>query len=100
MKTVPLTAALLMALAPGAQAGTIDSACLKSDRSGGNAALCACIQQVADLMLNRSDQRQAAKFFADPHKAQEARQAAGADNAAFWQRYTEFGTQAEKLCAN
>jgi len=49
-------------------------------------------------MLSGADQRRAARFFADPHRAQEVRQSSRADDAAFWLRYIAFGEQAEALC--
>lgn len=78
-----------------ARAGQIEAACLGSDRARGDRALCGCIQAVADGTLNRRDQRQAAKFFADPHLAQEARTGGAGD---FWDRYKVFGTLAEERC--
>lgn len=79
-----------------ARAGQIEAACLGSDRSAGNRALCGCIQSVADGTLSGRDQRQAAKFFSDPHLAQEARTGG---SAGFWDRYKVFGTLAEERCA-
>ena len=70
------TAASLAVLSGAAMAGPIERACMASDR-GGNRALCGCIQQVADMVLSKSDQRRAAGFFADPDKAQQVRRASG-----------------------
>lgn len=80
-------------------AGMIESACLKSSRKGVSRQLCGCIQQAADLTLDRSDQRMAAKFFRDPHQAQEVRQSSSRSHEAFWQRYKEFGSTAEAFCS-
>ncbi|WP_415182096.1 hypothetical protein [Phaeovulum sp.] len=99
MKTTLLAAAFLMAAAPMAFAGPIDSACLSGGRSQANRALCGCIQQVADQTLSQSDQRRAAKFFKNPHQAQEVRQSGRASDEAFWQRYKNFGVTAEAYCA-
>lgn len=99
MKTSVLAIALMVWAAPMAFAGPIDSACLKSGRNA-NRALCGCIQQVADQTLSRTDQRKAAKFFKDPHKAQEVRQSDRASDEAFWRRYKNFGATAEAYCAN
>lgn len=96
-KSILLTVAL-MSGATGAFAGPIDSACLKGGRSQANRALCGCIQQVADMTLSRSDQRRAAKFFQDPHRAQEVRQSDRASDEAFWLRYKNFGATAEAYC--
>lgn len=91
--------AALILTAPLASAGPIDSACLRSDRGARNAPLCGCIQQVANMTLSNADQRRAAGFFRDPHKAQEVRMSkSGADNA-FWTRYKRFASTAEGYCA-
>ncbi|MDY6860576.1 MAG: hypothetical protein SWN98_14685 [Pseudomonadota bacterium] len=92
-------AALIAAFtAPLAQAGAIESACLSSGRKGVSRAMCGCIQDAADLTLNRGDQRLAATFFRDPHKAQEIRQSDNRGHEAFWLRYKAFGTAAETFC--
>lgn len=81
-----------------AEAGMIDRACLTSGRKAANRALCKCIQFVADQSLTRSDQRLAATFFRDPHKAQEIRQSDQGSHEEFWQRYKSFGAKAEAFC--
>ncbi|MFD1883774.1 hypothetical protein [Paracoccus pacificus] len=94
-----LAGAVLALTTPFAVAGPIDSACLRSNRTQANAPLCGCIQQVADMTLSRSDQRRAAGFFKEPHKAQEVRMSkSNADNA-FWARYKNFANTAEAYCA-
>ena len=103
MKTPILVATLVMLTAPflatTASAGTIERACLSSDRRGADRAVCGCIQQVADMTLRDGDQRRAAKFFTDPDRAQEVRASdRDADNA-FWDRYKNFGATAEVYCA-
>lgn len=90
--TAPLVAPI------AASANVIERACLKSDRKASSRALCGCIQQAADLTLKNVDQRKAAKFFKDPHKAQELRQADGRANETFWLRYKNFGTTAAQYC--
>lgn len=80
-------------------AGPISSACMKSDRRAANAALCGCIQQVADATLRNADQRQVAKFFRDPDKAQAVFMSKNRDDDAFWVRYKAFGAQAEQSCS-
>ncbi|MFN6977767.1 MAG: hypothetical protein ACK4OP_06570 [Gemmobacter sp.] len=88
------------ALAPGlVAAGPIGNACMASDRSRGDAALCRCIQAAADATLNRGEQRRAARFFRDPHQAQTVRASTSAADNAFWQRYVTFGQLAEARCA-
>lgn len=98
MKTFALAAALAVAVTP-ALAGPIEKACLGSDRPGVSRGLCGCIQQAADLTLTPGDQRQAARFFRDPHQAQEVRQSDRRSDAAFWQRYKRFGETAAAFCS-
>lgn len=88
-----------LVLAPAAWAGPIEQACNRSDRGAASPQLCACIQQAADLTLGRGDQRRAAKFFRDPHAAQEVRQSSRRADADFWQRYRSFGDTAEAFCS-
>ncbi len=76
----------------------IERACLNSERSAGNRALCGCIQDAANLTLTSRDQRMAAEFFDDPHRAQEIRQSDRRSHEAFWQRYKNFGQTAEIFC--
>lgn len=91
-------AAAVMLLAPTlASAGPIERACM--DGTNGTRSVCACIQQVADMTLRGGDQRRAAKFFADPDAAQEMRISKSDSDAAFWQRYRNFGNTAEAYCA-
>lgn len=102
MKHVPLAAFAALALplfATSAAAGPIQTACMRSDRDAANRSLCACIQQVADMTLAGSDQRRAAKFFADPDKANDTWLSQRASDDAFWERYKNFGTTAEAYCA-
>lgn len=80
-------------------AGPIERACLRSDRDAANRAVCSCIQQVADMTLTGGDQRQAAKFFADPERAQSVFLSKRASDDAFWDRYKNFGATAEAYCA-
>ena len=93
-------ALLLCLLFPSvAVAGPIERACLKADRPAATRALCSCIQSVAGAMLSRSEQRQAASFFKDPHKAQEIRQSDRRSHEKFWLRYKEYGQTAAALCS-
>lgn len=98
MKNV-LTAAAFTLAATAAHAGPIQNACLSSDRAGANRALCSCIQSAADRTLTRRDQRLAASFFEDPHRAQEIRQSDRRSHETFWQRYRAFGETAEAFCS-
>ena len=81
-----------------ASAAAIERACLKSERGAGQRGLCGCIQDAANLTLTQSDQRLAATFFADPHRAQEVRQSSRRHHEAFWERYKNFGAAAESFC--
>ena len=98
MTRLGIAVALVMLAGGAATAGTIERACLKSDRKAASRALCGCIQTVADKTLTRSDQRRAAKFFGDPHMAQEVRQSDRASDEAFWQKYKNFGATAQAFC--
>lgn len=82
-----------------AEANIIKRACMKSDRQYANPSLCGCIQLVADITLSRRDQKTAAKFFRDPHRAQEVRQSGRANDAQFWTKYRAFGQSAESYCS-
>ncbi|MDO5528368.1 MAG: hypothetical protein Q4F71_03100 [Paracoccus sp. (in: a-proteobacteria)] len=98
MKRLMIAAAAVVMTAPWAVAGPIDTACARSDRGARNIPLCGCIQQVADMTLSRADQRRAATFFRDPHRAQEVRTSRRADDSAFWARYRNFTNSAEAYC--
>jgi hypothetical protein len=98
MKSTMFAVLLTAGFAGSADAGSIQRACLQSDRARGNQALCGCIQQAADLTLSNRDQSRAAKFFSDPHEAQEVRQSDRSDDAEFWLRYKSFGETAEAFC--
>lgn len=79
--------------------GVIDRACRKSDREAATPALCSCIQKVANRELSRSDRRRVAKFFDDPHLAQEMRQSDNRSDEKLWLRYKEFGETARAACS-
>lgn len=95
---IAMSIVLLAAATGPALAGPIETACLRSERSGGNRAICGCIQQVADMTLTGSDQRLAARFFSDPDRAQEIRQSDRRSHEAFWERYRNFGETSEVYC--
>ncbi|WP_375263848.1 hypothetical protein [Palleronia sp.] len=82
-----------------AGAGAIETACNTSDRGANKRQLCSCIQQVADFTLDNRDQRLAAKFFKQPHLAQEIRQSDNQGHEVFWKRYNKFGDAAESYCS-
>lgn len=82
----------------GQAAGTIERACLASDRPASGRALCACLQIVADAVLSSSEQRRGAAFFADPHKSQEAKASDRPSDEAFWMKWELFADTAVKHC--
>ncbi len=97
-----LLAGVLMAVtAPlSASAGTVENACMRSDRPGANRTLCNCIQQVADMTLGGGDQQRAASLFQNPDAAQKVRVSKRDADNAFWARYKNFGDMAGVYCAN
>jgi hypothetical protein len=96
--TLALALALCAAAPLPAAAGQIASACSASARASSDARLCGCIQAVADRTLTQGDQRLAASFFKDPHRAQEVRMSDSANDESFWSRYVQFGQAAEQSC--
>lgn len=94
-------ASLLVSAVPApAGAGTISNACMKSDRKAKSRKMCRCMQSVADQKLSRNDQKLAASFFKDPHKAQEIRQSDRRSDEKFWKRYKEFGATFAASCGH
>ncbi|WP_341776765.1 hypothetical protein [Meridianimarinicoccus aquatilis] len=89
---------IMAALPLPAAAGQIEQACATSDRGGKNTRVCTCIQRIADQLLTAKDQRLAASFFKDPHKAQEVRQSDRSNDERFWVVYKQFGALAEQSC--
>lgn len=99
MRKVVVTAALAAICSGTAYAGSIERACLQSNRPGVSVSLCGCIQAVANRTLTNRDQRLAATFFSDPHKAQVIRQSDNAAHEVFWRKYKTFGATAESYCS-
>ncbi|WP_270727088.1 hypothetical protein [Shimia sp. Alg240-R146] len=93
-------AVLFLTIPSASDAGTVSRACLKSDRGGATRSVCRCIQQVANQSLSRSDQKLAASFFSDPHKAQEIRQSSNGSHEKFWLRYKDFGSVVSASCGH
>lgn len=79
--------------------GPVATACRTSGRKAANSSLCGCIQAAADRSLTGSDQRLAAKFFRDPHHAQEIKMSKSSRDDAFWDRYKVFVARAEQSCS-
>ncbi len=92
-------AGVFVLVAGAAQAGPIQKACLKSDRSGVSREMCGCIQGVADATLSGADQKRVARFFNDPEEAHRIKLSDTRSNEAFWSRYMAFGAAAEESCA-
>jgi hypothetical protein len=98
MATRVFWAAVACVIAFSVFAGQIEQACLQSDRGYEQRALCACIQDAANMTLTPRDQRLAATFFSNPNRAQEVRQSRRRQHEAFWERYESFGVAAETFC--
>lgn len=99
MKTPTLCAALIAVVLPTlAMAGPVERACMRSDRASANSQVCSCIQRAADATLSGSEQRRAARFFADPDQAQTTRVSRSNSDNAFWTRYRAFGQAAQAYC--
>jgi hypothetical protein len=99
LRKLAITVLFSTLIAAPAGAEVIERACLSSDRPAAGRALCGCIQDVADLTLTRSEQHKAAKFFDDPHRAQEVRQSISRSDQKFWERYKLFGKSAKTYCS-
>ena len=97
LSAVTLSLALLAPAA--ALAGPIETACNRSDRAASSRALCRCIDDVANRMLTRSEQRRAARFFRDPDEAQRVRMSRDQDDRDFWARYRAWGETAQAMCS-
>lgn len=99
--TGAVCAALMGLTAPAqgfAATGVINDACRQSGRSEATPQRCSCIQQAANKSLTRSDRRKVAKWFKDPHQAQEVRMSDKSSDEALWKRYKAFGELAQAIC--
>jgi len=67
-------------------------------RKAANAALCSCIQNVANQSLSGSDERKVVAFFEEPDQAQAVKASQSNANDAFWDRYRVFTRAAERNC--
>lgn len=83
----------------GRVSGDVGKACMAADRKAASTTLCSCVQQAANRTLQGSDQKRAAAFFEDPHKAQETRQSNNRSDEAFWLRYKQFSSTATQMCS-
>ncbi|RZW09449.1 MAG: hypothetical protein EX266_04635 [Rhodobacteraceae bacterium] len=98
MRRVLAVLTTMIVMTGASEASQIERACLKSERAYGKRQLCRCIQSAADLTLTAKDQKLAASFFSDPHRAQEIRQSNSRRHERFWDRYESFGRTAETFC--
>lgn len=98
MKTIGIAATLICVSFGAANAGSVERACLNSDRGAGNRALCSCIQDAANVTLTAREQQRAAKFFRDPQLAQDAKMSDRRSDEVFWERYKRFGQTASAFC--
>jgi len=97
---IAFCAASLTAVVPqSVEAAQIKRACLASDRQAATRARCSCIQRVANDALSRSDRKTVAKWFTDPHQAQELKMSQTARDDALWDRYLAFGQLAKAVCS-
>lgn len=92
------TLVLLAACGGNRVSGDVSKACMASDRRAASPRLCSCVQQAANSTLSGAEQRRAAKFFDDPHDAQETRQSDNASDERFWLRYKRFAATASQMC--
>jgi hypothetical protein len=92
------TTLLLMTSVP-AQANVVERACNGSNRQAATRSLCSCVGSVASASLSRSEQRDAARFFGDPQRAQVMRTSNRSRDEQFWQRYVAFGAAVEASCS-
>jgi len=99
MKTLIFAGTLASIFATTAAAKVIETACNRSDRQDSNRAVCGCIQDAANLTLDKSDQKLAATFFRNPERAQVIRQSETSRNERFWERYEQFGVTAQEFCS-
>lgn len=100
--TIAVCAASLAAAMPvsvEAAPGVISRACKASDRPAANARLCGCVQRVANQTLTKTERRTVAKWFSDPHRAQEIRMSDRGSDERLWQRYKNFGETAKAVCS-
>lgn len=100
MKRAVLAASLTAAMlaGPSAYGGTIERACLKTDRPNATRRLCSCIQDVANATLSGGERSKVVKFFKNPHKSQSTRQSDRRSDEKFWLKYKQFGKIVARQC--
>ncbi len=98
MKHLMILAVVMTVIPYPASANQIERACNQSPRSDATRSLCACIGNVADMTLSRSQMREGARFFSDPQRAQDVRMSDRRSDEQMWQAWRNFGETAEQLC--
>ncbi|WP_121067871.1 hypothetical protein [Chachezhania antarctica] len=93
-----LSLGLCLAGACANAGGVVERACRESERTAASDRLCSCIQNVAQKTLSFSERRKVAKWFRDPHRAQETRQSDRARDEVLWKNYKKFGDTARRTC--
>lgn len=97
--TLALMGALLTpVVASMAEAGPLQRACMSSDRKAKSRGMCRCLDKVAKGRLSSGEQRLAATFFKDPHKAQEIRQSDNRMHEKFWKKYKVYSGAVSRRC--
>ena len=94
--TVP--AQLELATAARFAQGPVGKACLTYNRQSADTNRCGCIQAAADLTLSQSEQKRAARFFADPELLQKMKLSDTPRDERFWDTWANFADTAELLC--
>jgi hypothetical protein len=97
MRFLVISGVLACVSFPAFSAGITEAACLRSERSPGRE-VCACAQYVADRMLSRSDQQNAAKIIAEPDKYLEFKYASSRKEQGFLDRYRAWGEASAEYC--
>lgn len=93
-----LVALTLAGCGAGGASGPIGRACMEGGRQAANPALCSCVQRVADQTLSGAEQRRGARFFSDPQRAQDMRQAGDPASSEAWRRWRAFANRATEVC--
>lgn len=97
LKTTVIMTTILAIPLVGLAAGTTERACLRSDRSPGQA-VCACAQSVADQTLSQRDQSIAAKIIVNPDHFYKYYGSKNPRRKSFLERYRAWGKISNELC--
>ena len=94
-----LMTGLILALPTVAAANPVERACLAADRNA-TRALCACIGEAAAATLSNAQQREGARWFDDPQRAQDVRMSDRPSDEAMWEAWGVFSALAEQRCSS